>query len=222
VKTSFVGTSFVETKNLKKTFFQGEEPLTVLKDVTIKFEQGKTYAITGASGSGKSTFLHLIGGLDSPTSGSVNFNNQNIVKSRSSLGFVFQFHYLINELTVLENISLMGLIHNKRKQDCIEKAKKLLEQFGLSDKANNHPFQLSGGEQQRVSILRAIFNQPDFLLADEPTGNLDSNNAKQIVDFFLKCKKDWNMGLVICSHDKDVYGRMENIFELGDGELKLL
>jgi ABC-type lipoprotein export system ATPase subunit len=204
-------------KNISKTFTQAGKKLQVLKDISLSFEQGKTYAITGASGSGKSTFLHILGGLDTPTSGSILFNKERNLNS--SIGFVFQFHYLINELTVLENIIIMGLISNRSKKECVGEAKKLLEHFGLSDKADCFPYQLSGGEQQRISIMRAIFNKPNFLLADEPTGNLDAKNAEKIVDFFLACQKKWGMGLILCSHDKSVYEKMEYVLELKDGSL---
>ncbi|MCK4517148.1 ABC transporter ATP-binding protein [Candidatus Babeliales bacterium] len=220
--------STLQAKNISKQYLQAKAPLPVLKNISVSFEQGKTYAITGVSGSGKSTLLHIMGGLDAPNSGDVFFDEQNFYKLRarakekllnSSVGFVFQFHYLINELTVLENIYLVGLIRGEKKPIAIERAKKLLDHVGLLDKAEQHPFQLSGGEQQRVSILRAIFNKPKFLLADEPTGNLDADNAQLIVDFLLECQKEWNMGLIICSHDKAVYERMETVLELKGGSL---
>ncbi len=210
-------TCFISAKNLKKEFGQEDKKtLKVLNNITIDFEKGKKYAIIGSSGSGKSTLLHILGKLDNPTSGSVNLS------ANSTIGFVFQFHYLINEMTVLENIILNGLINGKNKKDCITKANNLLNRFGLSDKSQNYPFQLSGGEQQRVSILRAIFNKPDFLLADEPTGNLDEQNGKIVLDFLIDCQKEWNMGLILCSHDKTIYEKMEYIFELKDGQLNKL
>ena len=212
--------SSLQTQNLHKSFSQAGKTLSVLNDISITFDQGKSYAITGASGSGKSTFLHLLGGLDKPTSGSVRFNTKDL--STASLGFVFQFHYLVHEMTALENIYLMGLIKGQSRQKCIQKAKKLLERVGLTDKAESYPYQLSGGEQQRISIVRAIFNEPDFLLADEPTGNLDAANAEQLVDFVLQCQKEWNMGIVLCSHDAAVYQRMDQVFVLKDGALETI
>lgn len=202
----------LEAKSIHKTFELAEKPLHVLTNISITFESAKTYAITGASGSGKSTLLHLLGRLDTPTSGKI--------VGKPSVGFVFQFHYLINELTVLENIMLMGLIKGKSKKSCEEKARKLLKHVGLADKEKSYPFELSGGEQQRVSILRAVFNKPQFLLADEPTGNLDATNAAHIVDFLLACREEWQMGIILCSHDKAVYERMDEVFELVDGGLR--
>lgn len=221
--------SKIQAKKLSKDFVQGGKKLNVLQNIDVEFVQGKTYAITGASGSGKSTLLHLLGGLDIPSAGHVLFDSLNLQKIRGakkeqflnkSIGFVFQFHYLINELTVLENIMLMGLIQGKPRNEDAKHAKELLEYVSLTDKANCYPFTLSGGEQQRVSILRAIFNKPKFILADEPTGNLDANHAEHIVELLKRYQKDWNAGIILCSHDKAVYGAMENVFQLDDGKLK--
>jgi len=220
--------STLKIENIHKIYLQGNKKIEVLTGVNASFEQKKSYSITGVSGSGKSTLMHVLGGLDDPDSGKVLFNKKNLYKIRSkdkekflnnSLGFVFQFHYLINELTVLENIMLMGLIKGESKSKCRERAEYLLKHVGLSEKASRYPFQLSGGEQQRISILRAIFNKPTFLLADEPTGNLDSTNADHIVNLFIDCQKEWGMGLIICSHDKSVYSRMSNVLEMKSGKL---
>jgi len=219
----------LKAKGLHKSFIQGGKTLEVLHGVDVEFEQGKTYAITGVSGSGKSTLMHLLGGLDTPTSGSVFFDNQNLFEFSASnkdkflnknLGFIFQFHYLIKELSVLENIILMGLIKGDSRKDCEQRAEKLLEQVGLQDKINSYPTQLSGGQLQRVSILRSIFNKPSFLLADEPTGDLDAENAAIIVDLLLQYRDEWKTGLIICSHDEAVYGKMESVFRLHEGLLK--
>lgn len=217
-------------KNLFKSFLQGKKKLSVLKGVSFDFEKGKTYAITGASGSGKSTLMHILGGLDTKDKGSVIFNGQDVFKLslkdkekflNNYLGFIFQFHYLIKELSVLQNIILPGLISGKSKDECELKAKRLLKNVGLENKIDSYPTQLSGGEQQRVSILRAIFNKPEFLLADEPTGDLDSDNAQKIVDLLLDCQKKWGMGIIICSHDKAVYKQMDKVLTLKDGLLNL-
>ena len=223
--------SKLEAKKLKKSFGHRGRKLDVLRGVDVEFEQGKSYAITGASGSGKSTFLHLLGGLDEPTSGDVYFDNKSIFKFSSkqkdlflnqNVGFIFQFHYLIKELTVLENVMLMGLIKGEKKDFCEKKAIGLLNLIGLKDKTKNYPTQLSGGEQQRVSVLRAIFNTPKFLLADEPTGNLDAENAQNVIELLLKLKKEFNMGIILCSHDSEVYSKMESLFRLHEGKLSSL
>lgn len=217
------------SKDLFKSFWQGEKELKVLSGINIEFEQGRSYAITGASGSGKSTLIHILGGLDKPSSGSIFIDNADIFSLNQKdkekllsekLGFVFQFHYLIKELSVLENIILPGLILGKTKAVAIQKAKKLLKKVDLLDKADSYPTELSGGQLQRVSILRAIFNEPAFLIADEPTGDLDASNAQIITDLLLECKDEWGMGLIICTHDKAVYERMDNILILKNGILK--
>jgi lipoprotein-releasing system ATP-binding protein len=211
-----------------KTYKDATKTLEVLKNVTLQFEQGQSYAITGVSGSGKSTLLHLAGGLDQPTSGSVIIDGQDMstiepAKKRlflnQQVGFVFQFHYLIKELSVLENIMLMGFIAGQPTPAVRARALELLERVGLSDKANQYPTKLSGGQQQRASIARALFNRPAFLLADEPTGNLDAANAGAIVDLFLDAQRDWGMGMIICSHDQHVFGRMQHIYSLESGHL---
>jgi lipoprotein-releasing system ATP-binding protein len=219
----------IAVKNLIRNFDQGKKIIQVLRGINYEFQQKNTYSITGTSGSGKSTFLHLLGGLDTPTSGEVIISEKNIATLKQkqkeellnqTLGFVFQFHYLINELTVLENITLVGEIKGMSKQKAAAHAQNLLESVGILDKANSYPDELSGGEQQRVSIVRAIFNKPQFLLADEPTGNLDAENAKAIVDLLLQCQSEWGMGIILCSHDKSVYERMETVLMLKDGTLQ--
>lgn len=216
--------------NLVKEYSQGDEIQHVLHGVSVEFIQGHTYALTGVSGSGKSTLLHLLGGLDQPTSGTVFFNDLNIfdfkpakkdVFLNKELGFVFQFHYLVKELTVLENVMLVGLVRGGSMHVCKNRAADLLAQIGLSSKVNHYPGQLSGGEQQRVAVARAIFNKPAFLLADEPTGSLDADNALLIVNLFLKCRDEWNMGIILCSHDRDVYSKMETKFWLHNGLLEV-
>ncbi|MFC1894336.1 ABC transporter ATP-binding protein [Candidatus Dependentiae bacterium] len=223
-----MNTSSLIVEGLGRNFWQGDKSLNVLKNINAEFIQGKSYAIVGVSGSGKSTLMHLLGGLDVPTCGKVLFNEQNIFKLKQAqknnflnkkLGFIFQFHYLVKELTVLENIILMGLINDEDKQKSEERAIKLLQKVGLEDKINQFPTQLSGGEQQRVSVLRAIFNKPAFLLADEPTGDLDAVNAQGIVNLLLDYQRGWNTGLILCSHDVQVYNKMEHIFRLQDGVL---
>ena len=200
-----------------------------MKGVNFTFEKGRSYAITGASGSGKSTLMHLLGGLDAQTKGNVFYDGKDLFRLKTSsknrflnrqIGFVFQFHYLVKELTVIENIILTGLIKGDPRKECKRKAEELLQKVGLIDKKHSYPTQLSGGELQRVAILRAIFNQPSFLLADEPTGDLDAQNAKIIVDFLKECKDEWSMGIIICSHDKSVYNQMETVLTLQNGILE--
>jgi ABC-type lipoprotein export system ATPase subunit len=221
--------SILVAKNLHKSFVQGKKTLEVLRGINISFKKGCSYAIRGVSGSGKSTLMHILGGLDIPSNGTVFYDKHNIFKLGASkkefflnrlVGFVFQFHYLIKELNVLQNIALMGLIKKDPSDLCEKKAMELLESIGLKDIAQSYPTQLSGGQLQRVAILRAIFNKPSFLLADEPTGDLDEKNASVIVDLISRCQKEWGMGIIMCTHDKSVYERMEKVFTLHEGVLE--
>lgn len=225
-----IGVCMAELKasNVRKFFKQGEEALYVLQGVSALFEQGKSYALTGPSGSGKSTFMHILGGLDTPDEGSVSFNNIAIntmteVQRRSFLnktvGLVFQQPYLIRELSVLENVMLKGLIEGLGQEFCKTEAIALLAQVGLEQKAHSAPMALSGGEQQRVAIARALFNKPAFLLADEPTGNLDVPTGTKIVDLMLACQADWNMGIIVSSHDAYVAQKMGQVLRLENGIL---
>ena len=203
--------------NVSKSYVQGAESLLVLKAISLHFDARNSYAITGASGSGKSTLLHILGGLDAPTSGQVRMQNL----QRSDLGFVFQFHYLIRELSVLENVALAGRIAGIDAALARKQAGDLLGELGLHARMHAYPHELSGGEQQRVAIARALFNKPSFILADEPTGNLDAAHAQIVTQLFLNARQEWGMGLVICTHDPAVYGKMETVYEVRDGQVFL-
>jgi len=214
--------------SVRKYFKQAHVELEILKGITYRFENNKSYAITGPSGSGKSTFIHLLAGLDKPTHGEIYFNGSNIASFlehelqeflRQSVGLVFQLPYLIRELTVIENVMLKGMIEGVDKQQAHEQAIGLLQKVGLDYKANHAPYTLSGGEQQRVAIARALFTKPAFLIADEPTGNLDMTTGKLIVELLLECQAEWHMGLIISSHDEYVADRMEKVLHLKDGLL---
>lgn len=215
-------------ENVHKNYVQGSKTIDVLHGVTAHFQQGKTYAITGVSGSGKSTLLYILGGFEVPTSGTVWFNKTNIFTMTDSAkehfrnqtaGFVFQFHYLIKELTVIDNIALVGIIKGIKKQECLEHAHELLVKVGLQHRASHYPTQLSGGEQQRVAVLRAVFNKPQFLFADEPTGSLDAHNAGLVMDLFMQMHEELGVGLIISSHDKSVYESMSIQYPLHAGRL---
>jgi len=215
-------------KGIRKRFMQGGKELFVLRGVNAEFEKGKSYAITGVSGTGKSTLLHILAGLDQPTEGYVYFDKKNISRFSTteedaflnkSIGLVFQSPYLISELSVLENCMVPGLIGQKSDAACKEKALTILEKVGLQGKEHASPDSLSGGEQQRVAIARAIFNNPEFLLADEPTGNLDIETGQKIVDLLLQCKEKWGMGIIISSHDSYVAHKMEHVLRLENGVL---
>ncbi len=211
-----------------KNYIQGDTIIPVLRGISVVFEQGKSYAITGISGSGKSTLIHLLAGLDAPTKGTIVYNHQNInafseaQKSHflnKTIGLVFQYPYLVKELTVLENVMIKGLIAGLGTQECASQSQALLVQVGLSAKATAYPGQLSGGQQQRVALARALMNRPQFLLADEPTGNLDPHTAQSILELISQAQQEWGMGLIISSHDEYVTRRMGTVFEVKDGRL---
>lgn len=220
--------AILAAQNLTKEFCQGLVVTHVLKGVTHSFNTGTSYSITGVSGSGKSTLMHLLAGIDTPTSGAVLFDGANVQNLsiaekkhflNKTVGLVFQDPYLIKELSVVENVMLKALIANDPYEPARKHALELLAITGLSDKADHHPLSLSGGQQQRVAVLRAIFNRPQFLLADEPTGNLDSENARLVIDLLIK-EKELGMGLIVSSHDPRVAQRMDVQLRLADGILQ--
>jgi len=219
--------AILKIQGIYKYFTQGQTVLPVLKGISATFAQGNSYAITGVSGSGKSTLLHIIAGLDTPSQGAIYFNNDNInnytpdqknIFLNKYIGTVFQKPYLIKELLVWENVIMPGLIGSKD-YSSKEYALQLLAKVGLTEKADSTVSSLSGGQQQRVALARALCNKPLFLIADEPTGNLDEQTGKVIIDLLLECQKTWNMGLIISSHDDYVTQEMQHILQLHDGHI---
>jgi lipoprotein-releasing system ATP-binding protein len=220
--------ALLQVASIYKQYVQGNAQVPVLNDINFVFKQGNSYAIMGISGSGKSTFMHILAGIDEPTKGHVFFNERDIVKMapdvrslflNQHIGLVFQQPYLIPELTALENVMMPGLIADKDWNVCVEKAKILLDAVNLSDKAMNKPGTLSGGQQQRVAIARALFNEPSFLLADEPTGNLDLQTGKAIIDLIVALQAERHMGVIISTHDNYVADLMNHKVYLDQGTL---
>lgn len=214
----------IKIENLTKKY--GE--LEVLKSINLEIRQGEITSIVGASGAGKSTLLQIIGSLDSPTSGTINIagteisqlSQKKIAKFRNEhIGFVFQFHHLLPEFNAIENIIMPGLIAKKNKSELIEEAKRLLAFLNLSHRANHKPSEMSGGEQQRVAIARALINKPDLILADEPSGNLDSKNANELHALFHELKKKFNQTFVIVTHNNQLAQESDRIIELKDGKV---
>ena len=217
----------VDIKKLTKTFSDGSRKLHVLKDINLQIDEGSIITIKGPSGSGKSTLLSIIGTLDNADSGELLINgisikeNTNIDKLRNkSIGFVFQFHNLISELTLEENVSLPKMIAKEQlgKKELIE----LFEYFDLKDRMNSFPNDLSGGEKQRVAVMRAIINNPSIIIADEPTGNLDKENALKMMSLFQKLNTEKKLTIIIATHDEDVFNIGHKKYQLVDGYLKLV
>lgn len=217
-------------QGISKWFIQGGKELTVLNDVSVTFAQGATYGIKGVSGSGKSTMLHILAGLDAPSKGAVlldavafsDMSDAHLMRVRNEqLGLVFQQPYLIKELSVIENIMMPQLIGGTTYEEAHMYATSLLQRVGLHEKSEALPSSLSGGQQQRIAIMRALSNKPLFLLADEPTGNLDEKTGAQIVDFLLECHAEWGMGMIISSHDPYLAQKMGTVYTLHDGRLSV-
>ena len=217
----------VDIKKLTKTFSDGSRKLHVLKDINLQIDEGSIITIKGPSGSGKSTLLSIIGTLDNADSGELLINgisiqeNTNLDKLRNkSIGFVFQFHNLISELTLEENVSLPKMIAKEQwdKDELIE----LFEYFDLKDRMNSFPNDLSGGEKQRVAVMRAVINNPSIIIADEPTGNLDKENALKMMSLFQKLNTEKKLTIIIATHDEDVFNIGHKKYQLVDGYLKLV
>ena len=218
--------SLIEVKNLSKVYGSGEAEVTALKNINLNIEQGEFVAIVGPSGSGKSTLLHLLGGVDKPSSGEVIIKGESIYKlnekelailRRRKLGFVFQFFNLIPVLTAEENIEMPVLLDNGK----IDKnyMNELLKLLGLEERRNHHPSELSGGQQQRVSIGRALANKPSIILADEPTGNLDSKNSKEVLELLKYCAKKYNQTLILITHDINIAKSADRVITIEDGQI---
>ena len=218
--------TLIEVKNLNKIYGSGEAEVKALKNINLNIEQGEFVAIVGQSGSGKSTLLHLIGGVDIPSSGEVIIDGKNIYKlkekelsilRRRKLGFIFQFFNLIPVLTAQGNVEMPVLLDNEK----IDKKymNELLRILGLEERKNNYPSQLSGGQQQRVSIGRALANKPSIILADEPTGNLDSKNSKEVLELLKYCAKKYNQTLILITHDINIAKSADRVITIEDGEI---
>ena len=222
------GAPVLEARNVHKAYEMGKRTLNVLKGVSVAIPEGDFVALRGASGAGKSTLLHLLGGLDLPNAGEIFFREQQINKLSSSalarlrnqhIGFVFQAYHLLPELSAVENVSLPARMNRADSSETFTKACQLLDRVGLSGRYDHRPYELSGGEQQRVAIARALINSPQLLLADEPTGNLDSHTGEEIMKLLVSLRDDRNMTLVIATHDSKVAALAPHRIELLDGQI---
>ena len=220
--------TIISSDNLCKRFTEGKLDVEVLKGISLELQAGEKIAIVGSSGSGKSTLLHILGGLDLPSSGTVKVMGKNIAdlsdKERGdlrnhSLGFIYQFHHLLPEFTALENVAMPLLIRGLTVKESTEKAEDILDKVGLSARLKHKPGQLSGGERQRAAIARALVTNPNAVLADEPTGNLDHKTALQIFDLMQSLNQEMQTAFIIVTHDMQLAEKMDKIYHLVDGHL---
>jgi len=220
-------TLVVETSNLKKTYMLGKVPVTALQGVNLKVEKGDFITILGPSGSGKSTLLNMIGALDKPSEGKVlvngvdisSLNDNQLADLRQSIGFVFQFFNLIPRLSARGNVELTLSIAGLGKQEKRKHAEELLETVGLKERMNHKPSELSGGERQRVAIARALANNPRFLLMDEPTGNIDSKTAKDIIGLIKRLNNEKGVTIIMITHDQQLASQAKRIVKMLDGTI---
>ncbi|MBS1620797.1 MAG: ABC transporter ATP-binding protein [Bacteroidetes bacterium] len=211
-----------------KSIYKRYGPVEVLKGVNIDVQKGEVVSIVGPSGSGKSTLLHILGTLDKADMGTISMNGTelNILEGKKlaafrnrHIGFVFQFHHLLPEFTALENICIPGWLAGRKKKEVEGKAKELINLLGLKDRMENKPNQLSGGEQQRVAVARALINNPDIVFADEPTGNLDSVNAKELHQLFFDLRKEFNQTFLIVTHNEELSTLSDRVLHMKDGKI---
>ena len=219
----------LSAENLVKTYQTTKKTkLEVLKSISLEIEKDKISVIIGASGAGKSTLLHLLGGLDRPDNGKVFFDGKNIfdfpdeklAKFRNNnIGFVFQFHHLLPEFTAIENVAIPQMIRGISLNNALKKAEDLIDSVGLSERVNHKPAELSGGEQQRVAVARALANDPSIIFADEPTGNLDSSNSEAIHKIIVDLRDKFSKSFVIVSHNNSLVKLADKVFEMKDGKI---
>lgn len=218
----------IQAKDLIKTYQMGDTEVRALKGVSLKIEQGEFVAITGSSGSGKTTLMHLLGCLDVPTSGEYLLDGIRIERAtkdelakirNQKIGFVFQKFHLLADLTVLDNVALPQLYAGIAESTARENAAQLLKLVGLGSRIDHYPFQISGGQQQRVAIARSLINNPTIVLADEPTGNLDTATGNTIMDLFKQLNKEKGVTIVIVTHEPDIAAQTKRIVELIDGNI---
>lgn len=219
----------VEVRNLTKWYKNGNNRLTVLNELDFSLKRGKSAVIMGKSGCGKSTFLHLLGGLDTPDAGNIIVAGNRVDSlsdekktryRRTTVGFIFQMHYLLEDFTALENLVLTAMINGKSEREGEKLAKGLLDTVGLSERTDNYPGQLSGGERQRVAIARALVNDPEIILADEPTGNLDAENGGKIEKLLFELTREFQKSLILVTHDPLLNRFADYSYTLAEGKVR--
>lgn len=214
--------------NIKKDFTQATQKVEAIKNANLEIKKGELVALTGPSGSGKTTLLQIAGLLDTPTSGQILINDIDLSKAndetstkarKDNIGFVYQSHHLLPEFSALENTAMPLLIKNVDKNKAFSEARRILEEIGLKDRLSHKPSQLSGGQQQRVAIARAVIARPSLVLADEPTGNLDSEISKKIFDILKNLVKSYDIGCLMVTHDPELANKADRIISIKDGEI---
>ncbi len=214
----------LSARNIHKSYGQ----LEVLKGVDIDIERGEIVSIVGSSGAGKSTLLHILGTLDKASSGNITLNNQQVngltgkklaAFRNKEIGFVFQFHHLLPEFTAMENVCIPGWIAGGKKREVMNRAEELLNSLNLGNRLENKPQQLSGGEQQRVAVARALINRPSIVMADEPTGNLDSAHAKELHELFIDLRNRFNQTFLIVTHNEELSKMGDRVVQMKDGRI---
>ncbi len=220
--------TILRCENIFKTYHTEEKTIEVLRGVTLELEESETTVVVGASGAGKSTFLHILSGLDEPDKGKVYYMNEDLFEKsdeeisafrNQNIGFVFQFHYLLPEFTAEENVALPMLVQNISFSKAIERAHVLLKEVNLEERASHKPAELSGGEQQRVAIARALANNPKILFADEPTGNLDSDTSKLIENLLVNLREKYGLTLLIVTHNNELKKIGGRVITMKDGKI---
>lgn len=226
-----VSGAVLDASKIAKSYRQADVSVDVFSDINLRIDKAERHAVIGASGAGKSTLLHLLGGLDKPSSGSISLLGQKLsglseqklgLLRNRHLGFIYQFHHLLPEFTALENIMMPLLIRRLGKNSAREQAMQMLQQVKLEQRALHKPAELSGGERQRIALARALVTQPDCVLADEPTGNLDEKTASEMLELMLALNAEAGSALVIVTHDKSIAARMDSVWEMREGRLDLL
>jgi len=220
--------TMVDVANLTKTFVDEAGAFDVIRNASLNIDKGEMVSLIGVSGAGKTTLLQILGGLDRPTSGTVRIAGKDIGRMSAgelalfrnmSIGFVFQFHHLLPDFTAMENVMIPGMISGKTKHQCFPRAKELLELLGIDRQGTHFPSELSGGERQRVALARSLFNQPALILADEPTGNLDKENGKILLELFKKANRELRQTFLVATHNPDLAQGMHREVFIEDGTI---
>ena len=220
----------LEVKNLKKQYTSNESKITVFDNINFTLNQGDFVSLMGPSGIGKSTLLNILGTLDKPDNGNIFYNSKDPFefsekeKARfrnEDIGFVFQFHHLLPEFTAFENVLMPAIVYQKKSNNVEKRAKELLDSVGLSHRMGHKPSEMSGGERQRVAVARSLINNPDVILADEPSGNLDLKNSKNLVDLLLKLNKEYGNTFIIATHNPEIAARTEKVLYMEEDNITI-